>query len=449
MTVNKSSKSVSVVTKTVDQSFEDNLVKDNPTQSRTRLNKGMEKPTRVRRARVKTRRTPNTTAATDVVEQSVAAYVATTKSSPILETIVEPVVEKRGKSGSSRIQRESKPQTKRANVEVGKTKKGAPSATERKRKRGPTAAEKLQQISGTKQSTKKPSRKQTVKPSPRTSDKKTTTTQSKSTERERTTSSSIKSTKVGIEKPADIQRTATSKSTPLKTVAKTIKKTATANTKLKPRKTSKKPEPATQSARKKATKSTAKQTPATTEISVKVATTSKEAIAPPRSSKQKVASKPLEARTAKLADESNEEYIVGFQGIYYRPYQLTAKDLFMSVAQQDHFLDILTRAKEKLIAEEAGRVHQLQENDASNLPDPLDQGANEGVFHNQLRTRDRESQLVRKINRAIDCIRTGSYGYCEACGCEIPIRRLEARPIVTKCIDCKERDELRERQLGH
>ncbi|MXZ54977.1 MAG: RNA polymerase-binding protein DksA [Gammaproteobacteria bacterium] len=145
---------------------------------------------------------------------------------------------------------------------------------------------------------------------------------------------------------------------------------------------------------------------------------------------------------------TTDDYVIGFQGIYYKPYQLTNSDLFMSGAQQDHFMDILTRAKEKLLAEEADRASQLQENDASNLPDPLDQGTNEGVFHNQLRTRDRESQLVRKINRAIDCLKTGSYGYCEACGCEIPIRRLEARPIVTKCIDCKERDELRERQLG-
>ena len=146
--------------------------------------------------------------------------------------------------------------------------------------------------------------------------------------------------------------------------------------------------------------------------------------------------------------ERTTDHVIGFQGIYYKPYQLTNRDLFMSGAQQDHFMDILTRAKEKLLSEEADRASQLQENDASNLPDPLDQGTNEGVFHNQLRTRDRESQLVRKINRAIDCLKTGSYGYCEACGCEIPIRRLEARPIVTKCIDCKERDELRERQLG-
>lgn len=154
------------------------------------------------------------------------------------------------------------------------------------------------------------------------------------------------------------------------------------------------------------------------------------------------------SRMPQTASQLTEEYVIGFQGIYYKPYRLTSKDLFMSGAQQDHFMDILVRAKDKLLAEEADRTSQLQESDASNLPDPLDQGTNEGVFHNQLRTRDRESQLVRKINRAIDCLKTGSYGYCEACGCEIPIRRLEARPIVTKCIDCKERDELRERQLG-
>ncbi|MCY3541772.1 MAG: TraR/DksA C4-type zinc finger protein [Gammaproteobacteria bacterium] len=204
---------------------------------------------------------------------------------------------------------------------------------------------------------------------------------------------------------------------------------------------------------KKTTSKSSKRTPKKTATKPidRVASTAEQLKRKPRVKRKprKTLSKTAASSSARhAADMANEDYVIGFQGIYYKPYRLTNKDLFMSGAQQDHFMDILIRAKEKLLAEEVDRASQLQENDASNLPDPLDQGTNEGVFHNQLRTRDRESQLVRKINRAIDCLKTGSYGYCEACGCEIPIRRLEARPIVTKCIDCKERDELRERQLG-
>lgn len=119
----------------------------------------------------------------------------------------------------------------------------------------------------------------------------------------------------------------------------------------------------------------------------------------------------------------------------------------MSPKQRQHFLSILTQWHDALsaIAERKGTTLQ---DDSNNLPDPVDAGTNESVFHNRLRACDRERQLIVKIARAIDKIESGDYGYCEACGVEIGLRRLEARPIATKCVDCKHLDELRERQRG-
>jgi DnaK suppressor protein len=86
--------------------------------------------------------------------------------------------------------------------------------------------------------------------------------------------------------------------------------------------------------------------------------------------------------------------------------------------------------------------------DASNFPDPNDRATQESEFSLELRTRDRERKLIRKIEKTLEQIDADEYGYCEACGVEIGIRRLEARPTATLCIDCKTLDEIREKQMG-
>ncbi len=91
------------------------------------------------------------------------------------------------------------------------------------------------------------------------------------------------------------------------------------------------------------------------------------------------------------------------------------------------------------------RTVEGMQGEISNVPDPVDQGTNEGIFEGELRTRDRERQLLKKIAEALESIKTEDYGYCEDCGIEIGLGRLEARPIATKCVDCKERDEKREK----
>jgi DnaK suppressor protein len=88
------------------------------------------------------------------------------------------------------------------------------------------------------------------------------------------------------------------------------------------------------------------------------------------------------------------------------------------------------------------------QDDASNFPDPNDRATQESEFSLELRTRDRERRLIKKIEDALKDIDSGDYGFCETCGIEIGIRRLEARPTATLCIDCKTLDEIRERQMG-
>jgi DnaK suppressor protein len=88
------------------------------------------------------------------------------------------------------------------------------------------------------------------------------------------------------------------------------------------------------------------------------------------------------------------------------------------------------------------------QDEAANFPDPMDRATQESEFSIELRTRDRERKLIRKINEAIRWVDEDDYGYCDSCGTEIGIRRLEARPTATLCVDCKSLEEIRERQLG-
>jgi DnaK suppressor protein len=88
------------------------------------------------------------------------------------------------------------------------------------------------------------------------------------------------------------------------------------------------------------------------------------------------------------------------------------------------------------------------QDDAANFPDPNDRATQESEFSLELRTRDRERRLIKKIDEALKEIESGDYGFCESCGIDIGIRRLEARPTATLCIDCKTLDEIREKQMG-
>lgn len=130
-----------------------------------------------------------------------------------------------------------------------------------------------------------------------------------------------------------------------------------------------------------------------------------------------------------------------------KPYKLKRGEEYMSEPQQEHFKDILNAWREELIDETSRTVHNMQD-EASNLPDPNDRASQETDRTLELRTRDRERKLIKKINESIDMIDSGEYGYCETCGVEIGVRRLEARPTANACIDCKTLSEIREKQLA-
>lgn len=127
------------------------------------------------------------------------------------------------------------------------------------------------------------------------------------------------------------------------------------------------------------------------------------------------------------------------------PYAIHKNEDYMTEDQLEHFRKILLRWKQQLMQEVDSTVVHMQE-DGLSFPDPIDRAAQEEGFNLELRTRDRERKLIKKIESALDSIETGDYGYCEDCGAEIGVRRLEARPTAEKCIDCKTYEEIREKQ---
>ncbi len=118
----------------------------------------------------------------------------------------------------------------------------------------------------------------------------------------------------------------------------------------------------------------------------------------------------------------------------------------MSENQLEHFGEILNSWKRELMDEVDRTVHHMQD-EAANFPDPNDRATQESEFGLELRTRDRERKLLRKIDSALIRIDDGSYGFCDETGEEIGLKRLEARPVATLCVEAQERREMAERQF--
>jgi DnaK suppressor protein len=130
-----------------------------------------------------------------------------------------------------------------------------------------------------------------------------------------------------------------------------------------------------------------------------------------------------------------------------QPYIVKRGELYMSKAQLEHFRTILNNWKRDLMVEVDRTVSHMKD-EAANFPDPNDRATQEEEFSLELRTRDRERKLIRKIDEALKRTEDGSYGYCLETGEEIGIKRLEARPVATLSIEAQERRERRERQYG-
>lgn len=126
------------------------------------------------------------------------------------------------------------------------------------------------------------------------------------------------------------------------------------------------------------------------------------------------------------------------------PYREKTGETYMSDQQLAHFRNILSTWKRELMEEVDHTITEMKE--ATSLADPNDRATQEETFSLELRTRDRERKLIKKIEEALQQIKDKEYGYCEACGIEIGIRRLEARPTATLCIDCKTLAEIQEKR---
>ena len=118
----------------------------------------------------------------------------------------------------------------------------------------------------------------------------------------------------------------------------------------------------------------------------------------------------------------------------------------MNENQKAHFKKILTAWRDQL-RNEVDRTVGHMKNEAANFPDPLDRASQEEEFALELRARDRERKLIKKIDKTLAKIENDEFGYCEQCGIEIGIKRLEARPTADLCVDCKSLAEIKEKQL--
>jgi len=131
----------------------------------------------------------------------------------------------------------------------------------------------------------------------------------------------------------------------------------------------------------------------------------------------------------------------------FTPYEPKAGEEYMNPQQHAHFRKILEGWKAELSQDIDRTVHTMQD-EATLFADPNDRASQESDMALELRNRDRERKLIKKIDETIANIESGDYGYCESCGVEIGLKRLEARPTATLCIDCKTLDELREKQVA-
>lgn len=151
-------------------------------------------------------------------------------------------------------------------------------------------------------------------------------------------------------------------------------------------------------------------------------------------------SAPKRTRKPKAKPASDTASLFG-----YAPYQEKKNEEYMSDAQLAHFTNILQAWKAELMHEVDRTLSSMQDESIA-LPDVNDRATQEEEFAIELRTRDRERKLIRKIEQSLQAITDGDYGFCQTCGIEIGLRRLEARPTATLCIDCKTLAEIKEKQ---
>ena len=190
-------------------------------------------------------------------------------------------------------------------------------------------------------------------------------------------------------------------------------------------------------------KAVSKKTPAKTTSSKKSSakkTTAKKAIAKKQIVKKIAVKKtPAKKIVKKAANKKRTTPISSYKG--------RKGEKYMSAAMKKHFNAVLIEWREHL-RDEMQKTFDHLKNKGESYADPIDRASQEEEFAFELRTRDRERKLLNKIASSLEQIKQDDYGYCYACGIEIGVKRLEARPTATHCIDCKTLDEIKEKQLG-
>ena len=190
--------------------------------------------------------------------------------------------------------------------------------------------------------------------------------------------------------------------------------------------------------------------PAKKKTAAKKKVTKKKTVAKKTTAKKTAAKKKVVAKktaTKKTAAKKRIPSNITQEFKQFEPYKIKKGEEYMNEPQVEHFHNILGSWKLELMQEVDRTVHHMQD-EAANFPDPNDRASQESDFTMELRTRDRERKLIKKINESIDHLDSGEYGYCDDCGIEIGIRRLEARPTANQCIDCKSLSEIREKSMS-
>lgn len=199
-------------------------------------------------------------------------------------------------------------------------------------------------------------------------------------------------------------------------------------------------------------KAAAKKAPAKKQVVAKKAPVKKKAVAKKAPAKKKVVAKKQVAAkkapvTKKAAPKAKIARAVGELQRFedFKPYKPGRGESYMNDEQLEHFRGLLLTWRGELVDEVTRTVSHMKD-EAANFPDPADRATQEEEFSLELRTRDRERKLIKKIDSTLERLQNDDYGYCDACGIEIGIQRLEARPTATLCIDCKTLAEIKERQ---
>ena len=131
----------------------------------------------------------------------------------------------------------------------------------------------------------------------------------------------------------------------------------------------------------------------------------------------------------------------------FEPYKEVPGEEYMGKPKRAHFTKVLNKWKQDLM-QEVDRTVDHMKDEAANFPDPADRASQEEEFALELRARDRERKLIKKIDKTLQLIEDEEYGWCESCGVEIGVKRLEARPTADMCVDCKTLAEIKEKQVG-